>query len=77
MSMIESAIYGPIIVTVKISILLQYITIFVTHRGTIFHYSVHGLIWTNVLYYTINTLSFVFEVSNSDSPPPVVILERY
>lgn len=66
LSSIESTIYCPIMVTVKISILLQYITVFVAHRGTIFHYSVHGLIWSNVLYYTITTLLFVFEVSNSN-----------
>ena len=65
LSSIESAIYSPIIITVKVSILLQYITIFVTHRGTPFHYAVHGLIWTNVLYYTINTVLFVTEVSDT------------
>ena len=64
LSSIESAIYSPIIIAVKVSILLQYITIFVTHRGTTFHYAVHGLIWTNVLYYTINTVLFVTEVSS-------------
>ena len=49
-------------ITVKVSILLQYISIFVTHRGTAFHYTVRGLFWTNVLYYTIATILFVTEV---------------
>ena len=65
LSSIESAIYLPIMMTVKVSILLQYITLFVIHRRTAFHYTVHGLIWTNVLYYTIATVIFVTEVSNS------------
>ena len=58
--------------TVKVSILLQYITVFVTHRGTPFHYIVQGLIWTNVLYYTIATVVFVTEVSNGILPPLMV-----
>ncbi|KAF6241446.1 hypothetical protein HO173_000156 [Letharia columbiana] len=61
LSSIESAIYCPIMVAVKISILLQYITLFVAHRGTNFHYFVQGLIWTNILYYTIITLLYLFE----------------
>ena len=63
LSAIESTIYCPIIVMVKISILLQYITLFVTHLRNFFHYSVHVLIWANILYYTIATLLYVFEVS--------------
>lgn len=63
LSSIESAIYSPIIILVKVSILLQYITIFVAHRGTIFHRAVQGLIVANVLYYTINTILFVTECS--------------
>lgn len=51
-------------VTVKVSILLQYIALFVTNGGTPFHYSVQGLIWINVLYYTITTILFVTEVSD-------------
>lgn len=76
LSSIRSTIYCPIMVTVKLSILFQYITVFVAHRGTLFHYIVHGLIWTNVLYYTIIVLLFVFEVSHSILVPLVVSLER-
>ena len=68
LSSIEEAIYLPIMMIVKVSILLQYITLFVIHRGTAFHYTVHGLIWTNILYYTIATVIFVTEVSNSILP---------
>lgn len=63
LSFIESTIYCPIIVLVKISILLQYNTVFVTHQKTAFHHSVHVLIWTNIAYYTISTLLCIFEVS--------------
>ena len=51
-------------VTVKLSILLQYITIFVTHRGTAFYYAVHCLIWINVIYYTILLLLDLIQVSD-------------
>ena len=65
LSYIESTIYCPIIVTVKISILLQYITLFVTHRGSAFHYTVYCVIWTNVVFYTIVSLLNIFGVSNN------------
>ena len=72
LSSIELTIYNPIIVLVKVSILLQYITLFVVHRGTFFHYFVHVLIWTNIFYYTLTTLLFIFEVSFSFLLPLVV-----
>ena len=55
-------------VTVKLSILLQYITIFVTHRGTAFHYAVHCLMWTNIIYYTILLLLHIIELCVSTIP---------
>ena len=76
LSSIEEAIYLPIMMTVKVSILLQYITIFVIHRATVFHYTVQALIWTNVLYYTIATVIFVTEVSNSILPLAMTSVER-
>lgn len=76
LSSINLTIYNPIIVMVKVSILLQYITIFVVHRGTFFHYIVQILIWTNVLYYTLTTLMFIFEVSNRFLLPLVVKFEE-
>lgn len=63
-------------VAVKISILLQYITLFVAHRGTNFHYFVQGLIWTNIFYYTIITLLYLFEVSKTIFHPLVVKSEK-
>ena len=62
-------------VTVKISILLQYITLFVTHRSTAFYYAVHCLMWTNIVYYTIILLLDIIEVSNSIIPQPWPILK--
>lgn len=59
--MVESTIYCPIIVLVKVSILLQYITVFVVHRGNAFHIMVHVLLWTNVVFYTIDVLLVTFE----------------
>ena len=76
LSSIEEAIYLPIMMTVKVSILLQYITLFVIHRATAFHYTVQALIWTNVLYYTIATVIFVTEVSNSILPLAMISIER-
>ncbi|KAF7502150.1 hypothetical protein GJ744_006887 [Endocarpon pusillum] len=61
LSRIESLIYDPIIVFVKISILLQYITLFVSHRGNVFHYAVHILLWTNVVFYTIITFLYILQ----------------
>lgn len=76
LSSIESAIYCPIMMTVKVSILLQYISLFVAHRGTAFHYTVQCLIWINILYYTIATVVFVTEVSNCIFPPLLMYLEK-
>ena len=54
--------YCPIVVLVKVSILLQYITIFVVNRGNVFHYSVHAVLWTNIVFYTIVFFLVVFQV---------------
>lgn len=61
--MVETVIYNPVIVLVKISILLQYITVFVAHRGNLFHYGCHILIWVNVVFYSVMTLVYIFQVS--------------
>ena len=76
LSSIESAIYCPIIMIVKVSILLQYITLFVIHRRTAFHYAVLGLIWANILYYIIATVVFLTEVSNHLSTSLVTFVKR-
>ena len=75
LSYIEATVYDPIMVTVKISILLQYITLFVAHRGTAFYYAVHCVMWTNIVYYTILLLLDIFEVSNSIVPQPCPFLK--
>ena len=61
--MIEKLVYMPIIVFVKTSILLQYVTIFVVHRRSLFHFSIHILIWTNAIFYIIMAFLYLFEVS--------------
>ncbi|KAI4202643.1 MAG: hypothetical protein LQ350_002436 [Teloschistes chrysophthalmus] len=59
--MVETVIYNPVIVLVKVSILLQYITVFVAHRGNLLHYGCHILIWLNVIFYTVLTLVYIFQ----------------
>ena len=61
LSSIESIIYCPIIVLVKVSILLQYVTFFVVHRWNLFHILIHILLWINVVFYTIDTFLVIFE----------------
>ena len=48
-------------VLVKASILLQYITVFVVHRGSPFHILVHVVLWANVVFYLIDTFLVIFE----------------
>ena len=61
--MITRLVYLPIIVFVKTSILLQYVTIFVVHRRNLFHYGIHILIWVNALFYIAVALQYIFAVS--------------
>ena len=56
--------YCPIVILVKVSILLQYITIFVVNRGNAFHYIIRIILWTNVVFYTIVFFLVVFQVSS-------------
>ncbi|KAL8895218.1 MAG: hypothetical protein Q9207_008255, partial [Kuettlingeria erythrocarpa] len=58
---VETIIYDPTIVLVKTSILLQYVTLFVVHRKNFFHYTVHFLLWTNVIIYIVITFLFIFQ----------------
>lgn len=62
LSDVVSILYGPFIVIVKLSILVQYITLFAPHRQGTFHRAVHVLIWSNILFYTIITFAYIFEV---------------
>ena len=61
--MIVRLVYTPIIIFVKTSILLQYVTLFVVHRGSVFHLSIHILIWVNTVFYIVITFLYLFEVS--------------
>ncbi|CAL8582622.1 hypothetical protein XPA_008276 [Xanthoria parietina] len=60
LSTVETIIYDPIIVLVKISILLQYVTLFVVHRRNLFHYAIHLTIWIIVLFYIAVTFMYIF-----------------
>ena len=57
--MVVTVIYNPTIVLVKVSILLQYVTLFVVHRRNFFHYAVHF----NVIFYIAVTFQLIFQVS--------------
>ena len=75
--MVETILYEPVIVLVKTSILLQYVTVFVVHRKNLFHYLVHVVIWGNAIFYVIITFLYIFRVSTGDLdedtrfPPPI------
>lgn len=57
----EEICYGPLIFIAKLSILLQYIRIFVpTHRSAIYYWIV-VLIWSNALFYVADTLVEIFQ----------------
>lgn len=47
---------------VKLSILLQYISIFMPHRQGQAYIATHVLIWTNIVYYTVSIFLYFFEV---------------
>lgn len=61
--MVEKLVYMPIIVFVKTSILLQYVTMFVVHRRSLFHFGIHSVIWANAIFYIIMAFLYLFEVS--------------
>ena len=61
--MVVSILYQPVIVLVKTSILLQYVTVFVVHRKNLFHCLVHVIIWGNAIFAIIITFLFIFRVS--------------
>ncbi|MCJ1458495.1 hypothetical protein MMC28_008868, partial [Mycoblastus sanguinarius] len=57
----EEIFYGPLIFITKLSILLQYIRIFVPTRRSAMFYSINVLIWTNCLFYIADTLVEIFQ----------------
>lgn len=53
--------YGPVAMCIKVAILANWLRIFVpTGTRNAFYWTLHVLIWTNVLYYTITTFTEVF-----------------
>ncbi|KAL8999893.1 MAG: hypothetical protein Q9169_001298 [Polycauliona sp. 2 TL-2023] len=70
LSTVETIIYDPIIVMVKISILLQYVTLFVVHRRSVFHYTIHVTIWIIVLFYIAATFVYAFNALTLDQCSP-------
>ncbi|MCJ1315362.1 hypothetical protein MMC15_000679 [Xylographa vitiligo] len=61
LSTVESLLYCPIILIVKLSILLQYLTIFVPHGRNRFFWITQFLIWSNAIYYFIAMFLSIFE----------------
>ncbi|CAF9934880.1 hypothetical protein IMSHALPRED_009873 [Imshaugia aleurites] len=59
-SNVGSIIYGPIIAIAKLAILLQYKRLFVAHKRNFVFYGVHVLIWTNMVFYLIETFLEIF-----------------
>ena len=58
---ITTIFYAPLIFITKLSILLQYISIFVpTHRSHLFYW-IYALIWINFLFYLADTLVEIFQ----------------
>lgn len=60
---VNEIIYGPIIFAAKVSILLQFLRIFVPTRKDATYWAIHFLIWTNLFFYTIVTFVFIFQCS--------------
>ncbi|KAL4965548.1 uncharacterized protein BDV14DRAFT_199950 [Aspergillus stella-maris] len=56
---VGSIVAGLIILFIKLAILLQLLEIF-GHRRDLFFWSCHVVIWSNVIYYTVNTLLDIF-----------------
>ena len=65
LSVVEKLVYMPIIVFVKTSILLQYVTVFVVHRRSLFHFGIHILIWANTIFYVLMAFLYLLEVSTT------------
>lgn len=62
-SNVGSTIYGPIIAIAKLAILLQYKRLFVAHKRDFVFYGIHVLIWTNLVFYFIETFLEIFACS--------------
>ena len=53
-------LYCPLIFITKLSILLQYLRIFVPNHAGKLYYAVHFMIWLNLLFYIAVTLVWIF-----------------
>ena len=54
MANIITILFGPIIFFAKLSVLLLYLRIFVIAPGTKTYYTIHFIIWFNMLFYLAN-----------------------
>lgn len=50
-------LYGPCIVFVKVSILLQYLRLFVITRTSTLFYVIHLILWVTVIFYVADTIA--------------------
>lgn len=57
---VEEILYCPLIFLTKLSILLQYLRIFVPNHAGKLYYTVLLIIWLNLLFYTATTLVEIF-----------------
>ncbi len=57
---VEQILYGPLIFLTKLSILLQYLRIFVPNHAGKLYYTVQFMIWLNLLFYIAATLVEIF-----------------
>ena len=57
---VEGILYGPVIFLTKLSILLQYLRIFVPNHAGKLYYTVQFIIWLNLLLYIADTLASIF-----------------
>lgn len=54
-------IYGLIVMLLKVAILLSWLRLFVPmKRNSAMFWALHGLIWTNILFYTVGTFCEIF-----------------
>lgn len=54
-------LYGPLIFMTKLSILLLFLRVFIPTRTSKTFFFVHLLLWTNLVFYLINTFIKIFE----------------
>lgn len=56
--------YGPVAMCIKVAILVNWLRIFVpAHQRNATFWTLHTLIWINILYYSITTLTGIFRCS--------------